>query len=186
MSEHTVSDESNTQPLQMLTFTLGGLQTRRATFGVDVALIREVAKAPHITPIAGSAPHISGMVSLRGDLMRVVDLSSAIQDRPHRDKDGFLIVTDIHDSQQAFLVSGIESILRVNRHEIRQIEKFSTLASGLIAGVVMTAEEKLITLLHLEALQLEQDAEQMAALAAHLAKASERPLSADTTDRLAA
>lgn len=184
MSELIVSDESNTQALQMLTFTLGGLHTRRATFGVDVALIREVAKAPHITPLAGSAPHITGMVSLRGDLMRVVDLSSAIQDRPHREEDGFLIVTDKGGTQQAFLVSGIEAILRIQRAEIRQLEKFTSLASGLIAGVVMTAEEKLITLLNLEALQLEQDAEQIAVITTHLAEASAAP--ALLTEMLAA
>lgn len=155
MPEHAFLNDAGTAPLQILTFTLNRIGARPALFGVELSQIREVARAPLITPIPGAAPHVRGIVSLRDELMRVVDLSSAMLGQAHPDGESYLIVTDTHGRQQAFLVSGIAAILRIKPSEIRQLDERSTAGSGLIAGVVMA--EKLVTLLDLEALHLEED-----------------------------
>ena len=69
---------AGTNKLEILLFTLGmdHRTNRRETFGINVFKVREVMRTPEITHAPEMPASVEGMVSLRGQLVPVIDLSN--------------------------------------------------------------------------------------------------------------
>ncbi|WP_162142334.1 chemotaxis protein CheW, partial [Laribacter hongkongensis] len=63
--------------LEILLFSLGTDQRtgRKETFGINVFKVREVMRTPEITSAPEMSSAVEGMVSLRGQLVPVIDLA---------------------------------------------------------------------------------------------------------------
>ena len=69
--QQEVDERSNlagTNKFELLLFRLGGDERgeRSELFGINVFKIREIVAMPEITAVAGSMPHVLGVVNLRG------------------------------------------------------------------------------------------------------------------------
>lgn len=62
-------------------------------FGIDLAAIREFCVIAQCTPIPCCPPHILGTISLRGDLLNVLDLRSALNLLPNGQVDKAMIAS---------------------------------------------------------------------------------------------
>ncbi|MBQ0776637.1 MAG: chemotaxis protein CheV [Pseudomonas sp.] len=97
--------------LEILLFRLAGHQL----FALNVFKIREVLQLPRLTQMPQRAPHVAGVIHLRGQTLPVIDLSGAIGMRPQQAlPDSTIIITEYNRSVQAFLVGGVDRIMNLN------------------------------------------------------------------------
>lgn len=119
---------------ELLLFTLGdSANTDRAElFGINVFKIREIVAMPQITAVAGSPPHMLGVVNLRGQVISVFDLPSIVACVP---KTGLniMLVTEFARSTQAFAVESVEDIVRLDWGQVLSAE--ANTAGGMVTSI---------------------------------------------------
>ena len=125
---------AGTNKLEILLFTLGidARSGRRETYGINVFKVREVMRVPEITRPPELPPSVEGMVSLRGQLVPIVDLVkyTGVQNDI---KPEVMIVTEYNGHTQGFLVEAVDTILRLDWSSIRvPPDMFSSHNGGLV------------------------------------------------------
>ena len=69
---------------ELLLFRLGEAinDSRSELFGINVFKVREILVMPTVTAVAGSLPHMLGVANIRGQIIPVIDLASAVGCKP--------------------------------------------------------------------------------------------------------
>ena len=120
--------------LELLLFRLGADagHDRSELFGINVFKIREILPMPVITAVAGSPPHMMGVVDLRGQILPVIDLPAVAGCTP---KTGLniLLITEYARSTQAFAVESVEDIVRLDWRQVLSAEGNG--ASGMVTSI---------------------------------------------------
>jgi two-component system chemotaxis response regulator CheV len=103
--------------LALLLFRLG----TRQIFGINVFKVQEVLKVPALTHVAGAHPQVRGVLDLRGRVVPVIDLRSAIgmADEPGLAQPAHLVVAEFNRSVQAFLVEQVERIVHLDVADLK-------------------------------------------------------------------
>lgn len=102
--------------LELLLFLLGDEQR----FGINVFKVREVIECPPLTQAPDSHPFIRGMANIRGQVINIMDLSSAVGRKPiEMSEKCHVIVAEYNRRVNGFLVSGVERIVNLNWEEIK-------------------------------------------------------------------
>ncbi len=103
--------------LELLLFSLNS----RQIFAINVFKVKEVIKLPPLTKMPGSHYHITGVASLRGESVPVIDLRSAIGFPPStlESPEENLIITEYNRSTQGFLVGQVRNIVNTAWTEIQ-------------------------------------------------------------------
>jgi two-component system chemotaxis response regulator CheV len=132
IDERTNLTSSN--KLELLLFRLGedpSLQ-RSELFGINVFKIREIIPMPTITAMAGSSPHMMGVVDLRGQIIPVIDLPAVASCTP---KTGLniLLITEYARTTQAFAVESVEDIVRLDWRQVLSAE--GNAAGGMVTSI---------------------------------------------------
>ncbi len=143
---------AGTNKLELLLFTLGadGRTGRRETFGINVFKVREVMRTPAITAAPEMPDAVKGMVSLRGNLVPVVDLGryAHVGDGQPRD---IMIVTEYNGHTQGFLVEAVDTILRLDWAQMKvPPEMLTARMGGLVTAITELADGRLVMLLDVE------------------------------------
>lgn len=141
--QQEVDERSNltgTNKFELLLFRLGGDENgeRSELFGINVFKIREIVAMPEITAVAGSMPHVLGVVNLRGQIIQVLDLPAIAGVKP---KTGLniMLVTEFARSTQAFAVESVEEIVRLDWNQVMSAE--GTAGSGMVTSIARLPEE---------------------------------------------
>lgn len=103
--------------LELLLFSLNS----RQIFAINVFKVKEVIKVPQLTKMPGSHHNITGVASLRGEPVPIIDLRSAIGFSPSRldNQEQNLIVTEYNRTVQGFLVGQVRNIINTAWTEIQ-------------------------------------------------------------------
>ena len=103
---------AGTNKLEILMFSLGtdSRTGRRETYGINVFKVREVMRTPEGTRAPEMPSSVEGMVSLRGNLVPVVDLAK-YAGIPVEAGPQIMIVTEYNGHTQGFLVEAVDTIL---------------------------------------------------------------------------
>jgi two-component system chemotaxis response regulator CheV len=132
IDERTNLTSSN--KLELLLFRLGedAQLDRNELFGINVFKIREIIPMPIITAVAGSPPHMMGVVDLRGQVIPVIDLAAVAGCTP---KTGLniLLITEYARSTQAFAVESVEDIVRLDWRQVLSAE--GNAAGGMVTSL---------------------------------------------------
>jgi len=135
------------------TIQLVNFRLRDEEFGVEIGLIKEIARVVDITHIPEAPSFIRGVINLRGQVIAVIDLARqfelASQDKlPGTAK---IIVTDIEDQTVGLLVDDVPEILRIPKENIEPAPEMikSEIKKDYIKGVGKL-EDRLIIVLDLE------------------------------------
>jgi len=132
IDERTNLTSSN--KLELLLFRLGedANLDRSELFGINVFKIREIIPMPTITAMAGSSPHLMGVVDLRGQIIPVINLSAVTGCTP---KTGLniLLITEYARTTQAFAVESVEDIVRLDWRQVLSAEGNS--AGGIVTSI---------------------------------------------------
>ena len=120
--------------LELLLFRLGGDAggAHDELYAINVFKIREIVAMPHITPIAETHPHMLGVVNLRDQIIPVIDLPAAVgcvANAPLK----LLLITEFARTTQAFAVTAVEEIVRLEWTEVLPGDE--TAAGALITSI---------------------------------------------------
>lgn len=132
IDERTNLTSSN--KLELLLFRLGNdpQLNRSELFGINVFKVREIIPMPVITAVAGSPPHMMGVVDLRGQILPVIDLPAVAGCTPSTGLN-ILLITEYARSTQAFAVESVEDIVRLDWRQVLSAENNS--ASGMVTSL---------------------------------------------------
>jgi two-component system chemotaxis response regulator CheV len=143
---------AGTNKLEILLFSLGADSRtgRRETFGINVFKVREVMGAPEITAAPEMPEAVTGLVSLRGALVPVVDLIDYVGTAPDTSR-GIMIVTEYNGHTQGFLAEAVDTILRLDWSQMRVPPDMLTAnLGGLVTAVTELPDGRLVMLLDVE------------------------------------
>lgn len=143
---------AGTNKLEILLFSLGHDERtgRKESFGINVFKVREVMRTPPITAAPDMQSGVEGMVSLRGQLVPVVDLGKYCGIDPAGRRD-IMIVTEYNGHTQGFLVEGVDTILRLDWSQMRvPPEMLTTRMGGLVTAVTELEDARLVMMLDVE------------------------------------
>ena len=131
--------------LELLMFFLGS----RQRFGINVFKVREVIERPPLTQTPDSHRYIRGMANIRGHVIHIMDLASAVG-KPPIDINGkcHVIVTEYNRMINGFLVSGVEKIVNLNWENIKPPP--TGLGSNSFLTAVTSVEDELVEILDVE------------------------------------
>ncbi len=134
--------------MEILLFSLG----THETFGINVFKVREVCRTPTITKTPNMPVGVEGLISLRGNVIPVVSLSTVMQlaDAP-TGLGGSMMVTEYSKRTLGFLVHGVDRIIRVDWDKVRAPE--SVVTGGLhayITAITEMADGKLVSIVDVE------------------------------------
>lgn len=143
---------AGTNKLEILMFTLGmdNRSGRRETFGINVFKVREVMRIPPITHAPEMPAAVEGMVSLRGQLVPVIDLAkyTGVQTDV---KPGIMIVTEYNGHTQGFLVEAVDTILRLDWASMKvPPDMLNAQMGGLVTAVTELADGRLVMMMDVE------------------------------------
>jgi two-component system chemotaxis response regulator CheV len=143
---------AGTNHLEVLLFNLG---TRDATgrnevFGINVFKVREVLNIPEITSAPEMPDGIEGFVSLRGDMVPIINLQKFCH-LQSRDEPRILMITEYNTHVQGFLVSSVDTIQRLNWEQVKEPPQLiSKRLGGLVTAVAELSDNRLVMIMDVE------------------------------------
>lgn len=131
--------------LELLTFRLKGSQL----FAMNVFKIQEVLQQPKLNSLPQSNPVVSGVTTVRGNTISVIDLSQAIGRSPIvQDEKANIIVTEYNRSIQAFLIGGVDRIVNLNWKDVLPPPKAT--GRGHFLTAITQIDEKIVEIIDVE------------------------------------
>jgi purine-binding chemotaxis protein CheW len=107
---HSRSRASDEESLDLLCF-----QVESETFAVDIRGVREIIRARRPTELPGVAAHVSGIISLRGEIVPVLDLRRRLGFAATEDPgtDARIVVVTVNGKPAGFLVDSVSQKVRL-------------------------------------------------------------------------
>ncbi|MBF0299344.1 MAG: purine-binding chemotaxis protein CheW [Oligoflexia bacterium] len=97
-----------------LIYRLGG-----ELYGSPLLSIKEVIKVSRIKPVPYTVPHYRGIISLRGNIIGVVDLRIKFGLNPQENKyGGNVLIVENEDMMIGALVDDVDSVMALNRDDV--------------------------------------------------------------------
>jgi two-component system chemotaxis response regulator CheV len=131
--------------MELLLFSLGG----RETFGINVFKVREVCEALAVTATPNMPAGVAGIVSLRGAILPVLDLSKCLR-LPAGAAPGKLIITEFSGHTQGFLVGDVDRIVRVDWEQVRAPQALLAQAASHVTALTELGDGRLVAILDVE------------------------------------
>lgn len=135
---------SSSEMIEILLFSLGGTEM----FGMNVFKIREVTEISQVTQVPGQKGAMDGVISLRGQVLPVLDLGLAVgmaSEKPNSK----MIISEFASRSIAFAVADVDKIIRVSWSDVKPPQKYDSDA-GTVFGVVMLSDGRLVSLVDIE------------------------------------
>lgn len=143
---------AGTNRLEVLLFSLGkDVRTgREETYGVNVFKVREVMLVPEITHAPDMPASVEGMVSLRGNMIPVINLPDFCGVQTE-EKPSILIVTEYNKHVQGFLVHGVDTIERLAWEDVKvPPPMMAQQHGGLVTAVTELKDKRLVMIMDVE------------------------------------
>ncbi len=145
--------ESGTNELEFIEFVLYSKEPEGEEtvhyFGINVAKVREIIKAPPITDVPRSNPYIQGMVNIRGKVIPMINLPKWLNLENSRDLNK-VIITEFNEVVNGFLVNEVTRIYRISWKDVMQPEELAQSDDKNCITSVVRMGDKLILLLDFE------------------------------------
>lgn len=143
---------AGTNHLEVLLFSLGTSDEtgRNEVFGINVFKVREVLNIPEITSAPEMPEGIEGFVSLRGDMVPIINLQKFCK-LQSKDEPKILMITEYNTHVQGFLVSSVDTIQRLNWEQVKEPPQLiSKRLGGLVTAVAELTDKRLVMIMDVE------------------------------------
>jgi len=143
---------AGTNHLEVLLFSLGTSDDtgRNEVFGINVFKVREVLNIPEITSAPDMPDGVEGFVSLRGEIVPIINLQKFCN-LTSGDEPNILMITEYNTHIQGFLVNSVDSIQRLNWEQVKEPPPLlSKRLGGLVTAVSELADKRLIMIMDVE------------------------------------
>jgi two-component system chemotaxis response regulator CheV len=138
--------------LEILLFSLGvdADTGREEVFGINVFKVKEVMHVPQVTHAPDMPPGVQGMISLRGQMIPVIDLAHFCAMKVN-EPPKVLIITEFNRCTQGFLVHSVEQILRMEWGEIKvPPPMMADRLGGLVTAVTELEDKRIVMVIDVE------------------------------------
>ncbi len=133
--------------MEILLFSLGTPEQ----FGINVFKVREVTNAMKVTRAPNMPSGVSGIVSLRGHIIPVLDLASFMNlENAQEHQRNTMMVTEYSRHTLGFLVQGVDRIIRVDWDKVRAPENTMAGGGNLINAITELPDGNLISIVDVE------------------------------------
>jgi two-component system, chemotaxis family, chemotaxis protein CheV len=143
---------AGTNHLEVLLFSLGTDDGtgRNEVFGINVFKVREVLNLPEITSAPEMPDGVEGFVSLRGDMVPIINLQKFCNLQSN-DEPRILMITEYNTLVQGFLVSAVDTIQRLNWEQVKEPPPLiSSRMGGLVTAVSELPDKRLVMIMDVE------------------------------------
>ncbi len=143
---------AGTNRLEVLLFSLGkdNKTEREEVFGINVFKVREVMHIPEITHAPDMPDEVEGMVSLRGIMVPVINLSKFCGIETATPPQ-ILMITEYNTFVQGFLVHSVDTIERLDWEDVKTPPSMLTKRlGGLVTAVAELDNDRLVMILDVE------------------------------------
>lgn len=134
--------ESGTNELEIVEFGIGNNK-----FGINVIKVKEIINPVPITQVPHAHPNVEGIIELRGEVLPVVNVATALgfppSPNPQQDK---LIVAEFNKQKIVFHVHSVTMIHRISWNQIEKPSDMYQGADSQIIGVVKLNGEMILLL----------------------------------------
>jgi len=133
--------------MEILLFSLGTGET----FGINVFKVREVSKTPFITKAPNMPNGVEGLISLRGNVIPVLELGKVLGlNDPGAELGKSMMVTEYSKRTLGFLVEEVDRIIRVEWDKVRTPENVSSGVHNFITAITELTDGTLVSILDVE------------------------------------
>ncbi|MFZ0211817.1 MAG: chemotaxis protein CheW [Candidatus Acidiferrales bacterium] len=98
---------------------LVGLRIGRETYGIPIAIVREIVRVPEITAVPNAQEYVEGVINLRGKIISVVDLrkrfGGASSDNNKKNR---IVVVELGNRTVGLIVNAASEVLKIPPSEI--------------------------------------------------------------------
>jgi two-component system chemotaxis response regulator CheV len=155
MSQTNILLESGTNELEIVEFYIdevledGGAY--RSYFGVNVAKVLEIIRKPKVTELPATPhPAVKGTFNLRSRIIPLIDLSTWLGKPMVKTESPKVIVSEFNNITNAFLVSGVTRIHRLNWNQVEPPSGYvASFSANSFTGVIKF-EDRIVLLLDME------------------------------------
>lgn len=159
--KENLEKEKKGELLQLISFSI-----EKEEYGIRVLDVIEVIRLPKVQKLPKSPEFLKGIISLRGEVIPIVDLRQrfGISEKMD-DKFKRTIIIKVKDRKIGMIVDNVSKVIRVSESEIKEAPTFTSLiGSDYIKGIVML-NERMIILLDIQAIFSEDEMRQMGRVA---------------------
>ncbi|MFW5451014.1 MAG: chemotaxis protein [Methylophagaceae bacterium] len=143
---------AGTNHLEVLLFSLGTNDEtgRNEVFGINVFKVREVLNIPEITSAPEMPDGVEGFVSLRGEMVPIINLQKFCNLQSN-DEPKILMITEYNTHIQGFLVTSVDTIQRLNWGQVKAPPPLlSKRLGGLVTAVSELEDNRLVMIMDVE------------------------------------
>lgn len=134
--------ESGTNELEIVEFSIG-----KNKFGINVIKVKEIINPVAVTKIPHAHPNVEGIIELRGEVLPVVDVATALgfpkSENPQQDK---FIVAEFNKQKVVFHVHTVTQIHRISWNQIEKPSDMYQGADSQVIGVIKLHGEMILLL----------------------------------------
>ncbi|MEC4889534.1 MAG: chemotaxis protein CheW [Nitrospira sp.] len=151
-----------TDDSQFLTFSLG-----EELYGVDILRVQEIKGYTAVTKIPNTPPHIKGVLNLRGTIVPIVELRTKFG-LPTIDYTMFtvIVVVVVQDKVMGLVVDAVSDVLNIDKKDIQAAPEFGAKVNVTFLNGIGKSGDKLISLLDIDRLLIDQEIKEALATAA--------------------
>lgn len=167
MTDSVIKDSNQqigltTDGSQFLTFSLG-----EELYGVDILRVQEIKGYTAVTKIPNMPPHIKGVLNLRGTIVPIVELRTKFG-LPTIDYTMFtvIVVVVVQDKVMGLVVDAVSDVLDIDKKDIQAAPEFGAKVNVTFLNGIGKSGDKLISLLDIDRLLIEQEVKDAIAVAA--------------------
>ena len=140
------NDTANKAVLKFITFGLG-----REKFGIAIDKVKEIIADYEIVPLPRTPDFIEGIISLRGDIIPVVEMRARFDMPPREDdEETRVIVLEMREFAVGVQVDNVYEVLKLSEDAIEPPPKFMAGLKGDYIDGVAEAKGRLTIILNLD------------------------------------
>jgi|SRR5487761_292346 len=96
-----------------------GLRIGRETYGIPIALVREIVRVPVITAVPNAQEYVEGVINLRGKIVSVMDLRKRFgESNVQNSRKNRIVVVEIDSRTVGLIVNSASEVLKIPPSEI--------------------------------------------------------------------
>ena len=127
----------DSQTISLVTFKISN-----ETYAIDIMEVNEIVKLTEITPIPNAPDFVDGIITLRGQIIPIVDLNKRFNFAPrtYTEEDELfraIVIIRVQDMTIGILIDQVNRVIPVNRDQIQPPPQMvSGVGAEFISGVV--------------------------------------------------
>lgn len=105
----------STDAQELLSFRVGEQE-----YSVEIMSVREIRGWSRATPLPHAAPHVRGVINLRGTVLPIIDLAQRLGlEVAEASERNVIIVVQVRDQTIGLVVDAVSDILSINRDDLQ-------------------------------------------------------------------